>query len=136
MVFKIYEGISCSSISVKELDVIVFVIKIISLYNPIKFLVTLYPTSLANLVVEVGTRHSHQILLQTTKTTYIDLPLPHSMTKIPWPHIQKNNLTNSTMHLSHIQQWITLEMKCEMSIAIHYQCLYIMELLVFLLFAY
>ena len=37
--------------------------KIISLYNPIKFLAILYPTSLANLVVKVGTRHSHQILL-------------------------------------------------------------------------
>ena len=34
-----------------------------SLYNPIKFLAILYPISLANLVVEVGTKHSHQILL-------------------------------------------------------------------------
>ena len=38
-------------------------IKIISLYNHIHFLAILYPTSLANLVVEVGTRHCHQILL-------------------------------------------------------------------------
>ena len=38
-------------------------IKIISLYKPIHFLAILYPTSLANLVVEVGTWHSHQILL-------------------------------------------------------------------------
>ena len=45
MAFKIYEGILCSSFSVKELDDIVH--KNISLYNPIKFL---------------GTRHSHQIL--------------------------------------------------------------------------
>ena len=37
-----------------------------SLYNPITFLATLYPTSLANLVVEVGIRHSHQTLLITT----------------------------------------------------------------------
>ena len=38
-------------------------IKNISLYNPIEFLGILYSTSLVNLVVEVGTRHSHQILL-------------------------------------------------------------------------
>ena len=38
-------------------------IKNISIYNRIQFLATLYPTSLENLVVEVGTRHSHQILL-------------------------------------------------------------------------
>ena len=37
--------------------------EIISLYNPIKFLAILYSTSLANLVVEVGIRYSHQILL-------------------------------------------------------------------------
>ena len=40
-----------------------FLKKDISLYNPIKFLAILYPTWLANMVVEVGTRHSHQILL-------------------------------------------------------------------------
>ena len=57
MVFKMCEVISRSSFSVKELDVIVHK-KIFSLYNT----VILYPTSLANLVVEVGTRHSHQIL--------------------------------------------------------------------------
>ena len=61
MVFKICERIWGSSFSVKESDVTA--IKIISLYNPIKFLANLYPTSLVNLVVEVGTRHSHQILL-------------------------------------------------------------------------
>ena len=39
-------------------------IKIISLYKPINIFAILHPTSLANLVVvEVGTRHSHQILL-------------------------------------------------------------------------
>ena len=57
MVFKICEG-SCSSFSVKELDVIVH-----ENYFPIQsysFLAILYPTSLASLVVEVGTRHSHQ----------------------------------------------------------------------------
>ena len=42
-------------------------INIISLYNPIKFLFMLYPTSLANMVVEVRTRHSHQILLVITR---------------------------------------------------------------------
>ena len=36
--------------------------KIISLYNPFNFLAILYPTSLANLVVEVESRNSHQIL--------------------------------------------------------------------------
>ena len=58
MVFKICERISCSSFYVNEFDVI----KTFSLYNPIKFLAILYPKSLANLLVEVGTRHSHQIL--------------------------------------------------------------------------
>ena len=38
-------------------------IKIISLYNPFHFWANLCPTSLASLVVEVRTRHSHQILL-------------------------------------------------------------------------
>ena len=52
MVFKIYEGIWCSSFYVKEFDVIVH--KNISLHNPINFLAILYPTSLVNLVVEVG----------------------------------------------------------------------------------
>ena len=33
------------------------------MYNPITFLVILYPKPLANLVVEVGIRHSHLILL-------------------------------------------------------------------------
>ena len=64
MVFKICEGISCSSFFVKELDVIVqkhyF---LIHMYHHINFLAILYPTSLANLVTEVGTWHSHQILL-------------------------------------------------------------------------
>ena len=35
-------------------------IKIISLYNPMHVFAILYPTSLAKLVVELGTRHSHQ----------------------------------------------------------------------------
>ena len=43
-------------------------IKIISLYNSIHFLAILYPTSLANLVVEVGTKHGHQMLLQWKHT--------------------------------------------------------------------
>ena len=37
--------------------------KVFSLYSPTKFLAILNPKSPANLVVEVGTRHSHQILL-------------------------------------------------------------------------
>ena len=48
-------------------------IKIFSWYNTIK-LAILYPTSLANLVVEVGTRHSHQILLILT-ITYQELSI-------------------------------------------------------------
>ena len=60
--FKSCEGISCSSFYVKEFDVIVHK-KHFSLYNPITFLADLYPKSLANLVVEMGIRHSHQILL-------------------------------------------------------------------------
>ena len=40
-----------------------FIKKVDSLYNPIKFLVILYPKSLANLVFDVGTRHIHQIVL-------------------------------------------------------------------------
>ena len=57
MVFKICEGISCSSFSVKELDVIVH-----KKYFPY---ITMFHFghSLANLVVEVGTRHCHQTLL-------------------------------------------------------------------------
>ena len=59
---KICEGISCSSSYVKGLDAIVHKnnFPCITILN----LVILYPTSLANLVVEVGTRHSHRILFQ------------------------------------------------------------------------
>ena len=52
------EEISCSSFYAKEFDVIV---QVFSLYGPIKFFAILYPKSLANLVVEVGTRHNNQI---------------------------------------------------------------------------
>ena len=38
-----------------------FIINIF-LYNHIQFLAILYPTPLANMVVQVGTRHCHQIL--------------------------------------------------------------------------
>ena len=48
---KICEGISCSSYSVKELDVIVH--KNHFLISPYSFLAILYPTSLANLVVDL-----------------------------------------------------------------------------------
>ena len=66
MVFKIREGISCSSFSVKELDVIAH-------KNHFPCMTPLnsghsVPTWLANLVDEVGTRHSHQILLQISKS--------------------------------------------------------------------
>ena len=39
-------------------------IQVFSLHNPIKFLAILHPKSLANLVVEVRTRHSPEILFQ------------------------------------------------------------------------
>ena len=42
-------------------------IKNISLYNLIKLLAIVYPTSLANLVFEVGTRHRHQIFAYLIK---------------------------------------------------------------------
>ena len=62
MVFKFCDGILCSSFYVKEFDVIVHK-KFFPCYFPIKFLAILYPKSLANLAVEVRTRHGHQFLL-------------------------------------------------------------------------
>ena len=62
MVFKICEGKSCSSFYVKEFDVLVHK-TYFPFITPLNFWDILYPNSLANLVVEVGTRHSHQILL-------------------------------------------------------------------------
>ena len=64
MVFKNYEGISYSSFYINEWGVIIH-----EKYfpcNPIEFSAILYPKSLANLVVEVGTRHSHQGLALVT----------------------------------------------------------------------
>ena len=61
MVFKMCEGISCFSFSVKELDVIVHK-KCFPCITLLNFAI-LYPTSQANLVVEVETKNSHQILL-------------------------------------------------------------------------
>ena len=88
MVIKICEGISCSSSYVKEFDVIVHKKKAFSLYNPIKFLVILYPKSRANLVVEVGTRHSHQVIVhQWFSVAYNPHPTPiHStvLTVVSW----------------------------------------------------
>ena len=60
----ISEGISCSSFYVKEFDVIVH-----KMHRFIKFLAILYSKSLANLVVQAGTRHSHRILLEATSHT-------------------------------------------------------------------
>ena len=45
--------------------------KNIFLYNPIKFLAILYPKSVVNLVVEVGTRHSDQILLDPIEEIFM-----------------------------------------------------------------
>ena len=44
--------------------------KIIFLVQPWQILSILHPTSLANLVVEVGTRHNHQMLLQQGPEIY------------------------------------------------------------------
>ena len=60
MVFKICEGILCSSCYRIWCHCSQ---QVLSLYNPIKFLAILYPKSLTNLVVEVRNSHSQQILL-------------------------------------------------------------------------
>ena len=60
MVFKICEGILCSSFYIKEFDVIVH--KMYLYCITLLHFWWLYPNSPANLVVEVGTRHIHQIL--------------------------------------------------------------------------
>ena len=62
MVNNFCEWISCSSFYVKEFDVIVHK-KYFSLYNPIRFLAIVYPKSLANWVIKVGTGYSPQNLL-------------------------------------------------------------------------
>ena len=61
LVFKICEGISCSSVYVKEFDVIVDE-KYFPCITLLNFLAILQPQLLANLVVEAGTKHNHQIL--------------------------------------------------------------------------
>ena len=47
-------------------------IKLISLNKHINFLAILYPTSLANLVADVGTKHWHQILLDPWEQTSME----------------------------------------------------------------
>ena len=81
MVFKICEGIPCSSFYVKEFDVIV---QVFSFYNPIKFLAILYPKSPTNLVVEVGIKHSHQGAVSIRKTVLPGMAIP--MLKIRRPN--------------------------------------------------
>ena len=67
-------------------------IKVISLYNSIIFLAILYSTSLANQVVEVGTRHSHQILLyDMTCVTWYDTR---------WYMIMKRYMNDKIQHES------------------------------------
>ena len=58
-VFQTCEGIWCSSVFVKEFDVIGH-----KNYITLLIFAILYPTSLGNLVFEVWTRHSHPILLR------------------------------------------------------------------------
>ena len=91
MVFKICVAISCSSFYVKEFDVIVH--KSIFLYNPIKFLAILYPKSLANLVVEVGTRHNHQILFSLAVNSFIQLLV------IRWRQDLKKSLATHSVNI-------------------------------------
>ena len=50
-------------------------IKNIFLVQLCLILAILYPTSLANLVVEVGTRHSHQTLLKEADPDIIHKPI-------------------------------------------------------------
>ena len=73
-------------------------IKDISLYNqPYYFFAILYPTSLVNLVVEVGTRHSHQILLPQCGAAVIDVGK-----SIKWIHTDDINRTNKTKPCAYV----------------------------------
>ena len=75
--------------------------KIFSLYNT-WILAILYPTSLVNLVVEVGTRHSHQILLERARTTFI------GNRNTNYNHISQDVVLLPT---SHRKQWLQLLIK-------------------------
>ena len=68
-------------------------IKNIFLVQLCLILAILYPTSLANLVVEVGTRHSHQTLLnlETKILTHTRLDGTHSWTPDDKTHVQKSS---------------------------------------------
>ena len=59
---KMCEGITHPSLYVEEYDAIIHK-QVFSLLNPIECLDILNSKSKANLMIEVGTRHSHQILL-------------------------------------------------------------------------
>ena len=82
-------------------------IKIISLYKAIHFFAILYPTSLANLVVEVGTRHSQHILLQLkSEPRYNKFHLKYALgnvifkmaTILFWPQCVKYNTLTKYLH--------------------------------------
>ena len=66
--------------NVKELDIIVH--KNDFLIWPYSFLAIQYPTSPANLVVEVGARHSHQTLLAPLSETVLTKTKLHDVTGI------------------------------------------------------
>ena len=101
MVFKICEGIFCSSFYVKELDV---VHKKIFSYS---ILAILYPTSLASLVVAVGTWQSHQILLMDINASIIEI------LKLEWNSIKEYRVLNKSVFGLHVQIRIVCVRNCD-----------------------
>ena len=108
-VLKIFEGICCSSFYVKEFYVIVH-----KKYFLIFFAI-LYPTSLANLVVEVGTRHSHQILLTKSTTASGSGLAPNR-----WLAITESN--DDTDHWMHICYWASLSWTTHWTVLLVCKC--------------
>ena len=80
--------------------------KIISFYNAIHILPILYPTSLASLVVEVGTMHNHPILLNLSVENGPKQPFSVKMgnyAKIvsrdaKWKYIWEKNTFNTSVN--------------------------------------
>ena len=105
MVFKICERISRSSFYIKEFDVIAHkkYYPCISLYN----LVILYSRSLANPVVEMETRHNHQILLycvfsgmavHNRNCIWDGCTHTHNRLSLQWRHNGRNDVSNHQRH--------------------------------------
>ena len=98
-VFKICEGIWCSSFYVKEFGVIVH--KNYFLVKPYWYFCHSVPpaTSLANLVLEVGTRYSHQILLNGNQYRYGSvLQLPSYTVQCRYNAVQYNMIFHTPLH--------------------------------------